>query len=427
MNESWPSVENAQLVQATCGAILQACDPAPAVTRYCATLDSNGLPISLLGIGKAAVPMTRAALDALGDRASEVLVLTTGHPDAGSLSERAEILVGDHPLATERNTRNANRLLEYLQGSGGNDRILLVLLSGGGSALTTRPAAGLTLEDITRVSSLLMRRGCPIDELNCVRKHCERLKGGRMAALNPTRRTMVCVLSDVIGEPISTIASGPFAPDPTTYADAMNVLAKYDATHESGGITEYLRAGMEGKHEETPKPGDPLFDRVSHEIVLNNPHATLAAREALCEPDRIPTTLSAHTGSAQDAAHRLTHALGDHHAVVMGGEPVVGDVPEGSLGGPMQEAVLATALELESDLFDWLVVGFATDGRDGPTDAAGAAIDRAMLARARDRGLPLEEALGSHDTHRVLSDMDALIRTGPTGTNVNDVLFAIRR
>jgi len=102
-------------------------------------------------------------------------------------------------------------------------------------------------------------------------------------------------------------------------------------------------------------------------------------------------------------------------------------VPEGSLGGPMQEAVLATALELESDLFDWLVVGFATDGRDGPTDAAGAAIDRAMLARARDRGLPLEEALGSHDTHRVLSDMDALIRTGPTGTNVNDVLFAIRR
>ncbi|MFI4893757.1 MAG: MOFRL family protein, partial [Phycisphaerales bacterium JB058] len=120
-------------------------------------------------------------------------------------------------------------------------------------------------------------------------------------------------------------------------------------------------------------------------------------------------------------------ALGQHNAVVLGGEPVVAGVPEGSLGGPIQEAVLAAALELESDLFDWLVMGLATDGRDGPTDATGAAIDRTMLRHARDRGLPLEDAIHSHNSHPLISDMNALIRTGPTGTNVNDVLIAIRR
>lgn len=426
MEQAWPCVENIELVQNVCGAILRVSDPTLRVRGVCDSLDTEGMRIALLGIGKASVPMARAAIETLGERAIRSLVVTTEHPDVEALSERSEVLVGDHPLATERNMRGAARVLEYLRAPEGSDQFLLVLLSGGGSALTTLPAPGLALADITRVSSHLMRRGCPIDELNCVRKHCELLKGGRMAALCAFKRIKVCVLSDVIGDPLTSIASGPFTSDPTTYGDAMNVLTKYDAISGFEAIAAHLRAGMDGAREETPKPGDALFASVSHEVVLNNAHATARACRTLGDLGHNPVELSAHTGEAIGGARLLAHALGDHHSVVMGGEPVVSGVPEGSRGGPMQEAVLGAALELESDLFDWLVMGFATDGRDGPTDAAGAAIDRAMVRRARAGGVPLEAALRSHDTHRVLSDIGALIRTGPTGTNINDVLIGVR-
>jgi len=427
MNTTWPTVENVELVKKLTGAILAAADPSPAVARFAYTLPSDGAPISLLAVGKAAVPMATSALDTLGDRVVRSLVFTTEHLGAKSLSARCEVLVGDHPLATPRNVEGSRRVVEYLRDPSGKDHLLLILLSGGGSALITLPAQGLALEDITRLSSALMRRGCAIDELNCVRKHCELSKGGRLAALSSAMRIKVCLVSDVIGDPLSVIASGPFAPDPTTFDDAMNVLLKFDAVGESESITQYLRTCMEGAHKETPKPGDPLFDRVTHDVVLSNTNAVEAAVDALSELGYSPATLRAHTGEAKDAAKQITLTLGEHDAVVMGGEPIVSGIEDGSVGGPMQEAVLAAALELERDLFDWLVFGLATDGRDGPTDAAGAAIDRRMLRRAREAGVALETSLNSHNTHPVLADMGALIRTGPTGTNINDVLIAIRR
>lgn len=427
MNTAWPTVENVELVRKLTGAILAAADPSPAVARFAETLPSDGAPISLLAVGKAAVPMATSALDTLGDRVARSLVFTTEHPGDDSLSARCEVLVGAHPLASQRNVIGSRRVVEYLRDPSGKDHLLLSLLSGGGSALLTLPAQGLALEDITRLSSALMRRGCAIDELNCVRKHCELSKGGRLAALSSAMRIKVCLLSDVIGDPLSVIASGPFAPDPTTYDDAMNVLLKFDAVGESEDITEHLRTGMEGAHKETPKPGDPLFDRVTHDVVLSNSNAVEATLNSLIESGFSPTTMRAHTGEAQDAAHQIAIMLGEHDSVVMGGEPIVSGIADGSIGGPVQEAALAAALELERDLFDWLVFGLATDGRDGPTDAAGAAIDRKMLRRAREAGVALETALTSHNTHTALAEMGALIRTGPTGTNINDVLVAIRR
>jgi len=427
MTTDWPSTENVELVQSVVRSILEASDPVPATTRCAESLLAIGAPIALLAVGKAAVPMASAALDALGDRVARALVVTTEHPNTDALRSRAEVLVGDHPLATDRNVRAAERVLGYARAPEGRDQFLLVLLSGGGSALLTLPASGLPLEDLTRVSGSLMRAGCPIDGLNCVRKHCELLKGGRLAALSSAMRIKVCVLSDVIGDPLSTIASGPFAPDPTTFADAMRVLEEFDCVGVSDRITAHLRAGTGNAHQETHKPGDPIFDCVSHEIVLSNKSAVNAAAEALRLSGLNPHVLNPNTGETKEAARDLARALGKDRAVVMGGEPVVSEINEGSRGGPMQEAVLSAALEFEADLFDWLVIGFATDGRDGPTDAAGAAIDRAMLRRARSQGLPLELALEHHDAYSALNTMHSLIRTGPTGTNVNDVLIAIRR
>lgn len=427
MDTTWPTIESIELVRSVTQAILAATDPSQAVARWAESLPVGDAPISLLAVGKAAIPMATSALNALGDRVARSLVYSTEHPSAPSLDSRCTVLIGDHPLATDRNVAGARQVVEFLADPSAADHHLIVLLSGGGSALLTLPAPGLPLDELTHLAATLMRRGCPIEELNCVRKHCEQLKGGRLAGTSSAKRTTVCVLSDVIGDPLTTIASGPFAPDPTTFADALDVLTQYDALDLSEAITDFVRAGAAGDHAETPKPGDPVFDRVTHNVILNNADAVLAARDAIRSPDHIPAILSVHTGTAQNAAKRLAEALGQHNAVVLGGEPVVAGVPEGSLGGPIQEAVLAAALELESDLFDWLVMGLATDGRDGPTDAAGAAIDRTMLRRARDRGLPLEDAIHSHNTHPLISDMNALIRTGPTGTNVNDVLIAIRR
>ncbi len=426
MRKAWPRVENVELVQSVVRSILLAGDPGPAVSRVAASLSGIESPIALLSVGKGAVPMARALLDAQGDRVCRSLVVTTEHPDAASLAPRSEVFIGDHPLASRRNLLAAERVREYVRAPEGRDQFLLVLLSGGASALLTLPVAGISLDELTRLSASLMRAGCPIDELNCVRKHCERLKGGRLAALSSAMRTRVLVLSDVIGDPLSTIASGPMAPDPTTFDDAMNVLTAFDAVGVSPAITEHLRTGMAGSHEETLKPGDPVFDGVTHEILLSNADAVRACESALASAGFRARVLAAHTGEAQSAARDLAKALHQDSAVIMGGEPVVSGIQAGFLGGPMQEAVLGAALALQGERFDWLVLGCATDGRDGPTDAAGAAMDSVSLSRARAQGIQLESALLTHHTHPALDQLGSLIRTGPTGTNINDVLLALR-
>lgn len=432
MDQIWPEVEQAELVRKVTTGILGAADPSEAARRCALSVPADIGSFRLLAVGKAAIPMAAAALNACGERISEALVVTTEHPGAGALSARAEVWVCDHPLATERNVRAAERVLGYGRALAGKDQFLLTLLSGGGSALLTLPEEGIELGDIVRVTGSLIRAGCPIEGLNRVRIACERLKGGRLGEACLGARVLVCVVSDVIGDPLSVVASGPFYPSERSASDAMTVLEKFGCVGESDRITSYLRARMVDAPEFAAKCGVSELPGVEHRVALSNRDAVRAALAALERADFPAKALEPWTGEASEGARVLAAALRScplqrgRGAAVMGGEPVVSGVKEGSLGGRMQESALALALELEGSGFEWLAMGLATDGRDGPTDVAGAAVDGAMLARARAMGLDLEGALARHETHAALRAMGALIVTGATGTNVNDVLIGVR-
>lgn len=406
--------------------ILEAADPGPATAKFCNELIASAPPTHLLAIGKAAISMSRSAQRVLGQQLQSSLVLTTPTTHATGLAKDIPLLTADHPLATGRNVQAASRVLEFVR-TLPSDAHLVVLLSGGGSALLTLPAPPVTLEDIRNVSDALMRAGCDIRSLNTVRKHIEQLKGGRLAQHVSAERTSVAAVSDVIGDDLSTIASGPFTPDPTTFAEALSVLDRFGCASVSGTITRYLEEGARGKHTETPKPDANELSTVEHRVILSNHHAVNAGAEFLRTKGFHPYQEHGYTGEARTLGKRSAELLKSHDAVVIGGEPIVTGVEQGAQGGPMQEAALAAAVALEKTGHDWLVLALATDGRDGPTDAAGAIIDRDAMQRAHRMGLSVEQALANHDTYPFLARVGALLTTGATGTNINDVLVVLRR
>lgn len=400
-------------------------DPRAITSVHCQILEDNP-PTHLLAIGKAAIPMTHAAQSKLADNLDSSLVISTPIHNKVSFSIGTEIYIADHPLATDRNLLAAQRTLDFVR-SLPPDARLLVLLSGGGSALLTLPAPPLSLNDIRTVTEELLRAGCNIHALNAVRKHIEQLKGGQLALISSAADTRVLLVSDVVGDDLSTIASGPFAPDSSTYSDALKVLRELGCIHASEIVTRYLEQGAAGKHEETPKPSDTAFDPVLSLVILSNQNAIHAATGVLESLDFNPYSEHSSTAEASELGIYAAILLDKHDSVVIGGEPVVTGIKPGSSGGPMQEAALAAALTLENRDHDWLVFSFATDGLDGPTSAAGAAITPTDLEQARSHSLPLEKALAEHNTHPLLSQMNCLIETGPTGTNINDVLVIVRR
>lgn len=414
-----------ELAQQLLHLIRLSADPQGFSKAHCQLLESNP-PTHLLAVGKAAIPMTHGAQKELADNLIVSLVISTPPPKAIRFRIETELHIADHPLATDRNLHAAQRTLEFVR-SLPSDARLLVLLSGGGSALLTLPAPSLTLDDIRTVTDELMRSGCNIHELNAVRKHIEQLKGGRLAQLSSAVNTHVVVVSDVVGDDLSTIASGPFTPDTSTFADALDVLRDHDCLSASDAVTRFLEQGAAGKHQETPKPGDAALNSTHDPFIMNNEAALDAAAAVLESHNFTPHTEPDATAEASELGIYAAKLLNKHDSVVIGGEPVVTGIKNGSSGGPMQEAALAAALTLENRDFDWLVFSFATDGIDGPTTAAGAAITPIDLEQARSRSLPLENALAEHNTHPLLAQMNCLIETGPTGTNINDVLVIVRR
>ncbi len=405
-------------------AILEAADPGPATAEFCTELIASAPPTHLLAIGKAAVSMTRSAQRVLGLQLQSSLVLTTPTSHATGLAKDTLLLTADHPLATGRNVQAASRVLEFVR-TLPKDAHLVVLLSGGGSAILTLPAPPVTLEDIRNVSDALMRAGCDIRSLNTVRKHIEQLKGGRLAQHVSAERTSVAVVSDVIGDDFSTIASGPFTPDPTTFAEALSVLDRFGCASVSGTVTRYLEEGARGKHPETPDAID--FGAIEHRVIMSNHSAVDAGAEFLRTRGFHPYQEHGYTGETRTLGKRSAELLKSHDAVVIGGEPIVTGVEQGARGGPMQEAALAAAVALEKSEHNWLVLALATDGRDGPTDAAGAIIDRDAMQRGHRMGLSVEQALANHDTYPFLARLVAHLTTGSTGTNINDVLVVLRR
>lgn len=412
-----PPVADAATLRALLEAVARAADPTRVTAEFCRRTLPHAPMLRVLSIGKAGVSMARAAAAVFGDRMTDGLVVAPEAQAACFAHTRGIALPSDHPLPTERSLAAADAVERFVTEG---DEPLVVLLSGGGSAMTVRPAPGIPLAALRAVADALMRAGATIDELNAVRKHLDHAKGGALALVARGRPTTVGVLSDVIGDRLDVISSGPFAPDPHTFADAHAVLRRYAVSISE--VDDAIAQGLAGHRPETPKPRDPRLAAVTHEILASNASVANAAADALRGIGLRPEIRIELRGEARqwgEIAAAALHAGAD--AIVLGGESVVRSVPSGALGGPVQEAVLAAAQALRHAT-GWLVVGFATDGIDGPTDAAGAALDPALLHAVPEPAA----ALTSHNTHNALAAADALIRTGPTGTNLNDVLIALR-
>lgn len=411
---------------------LDAGDPAAAVLSRWPTFLAHPRAgsVRLVAIGKASVAMSSAAAERLGVSLERGVVLAV--PERiGSvpLDARLEVHPADHPLPTERNVAGA-RAVQALVESCTPDHTLLVLISGGGSAHLTLPAAGLTLDDLRSVNRCLQHAGADIRQLNVVRKHTERLKGGGLAASCRAGSIMGLVMSDVIGDDLSTIASGPTAADPTTYGEALEVLRRFGCEHVAPAVTRHLMEGAAGRWAETPKPGDPRVVRVRHMIVANNRtvvEAVAARARGLGYDVDVrdePVLGEARDAGARFARQALMMGCGGPGALVAGGEPVV-RVGEGAgRGGPSQEFALSAALALGSARHV-AILAFSTDGVDGNSDAAGALLPAGLLETVRARGVDAEAALARHDATAWLDALGATLRTGPTGTNLNHVFVAL--
>lgn len=379
---------------------------------------------SLISVGKAAGTMMTATAGVLGERCIGGVAIS---PAPISCPHGVSCFVGGHPVPNERGADGAREIVRLASSLGDKDT-LLCLVSGGASALMTLPSAGLTVADIASTTTLLLRSGATIQELNCVRKHLDLLKGGRLAALAYPARVISLVLSDVIGDCLDTIASGPTVPDPTTVAEAIAVL---HAREVWDSVPSSVRAHLESGADESPKPGDARLEHAENHIIGSNVTAAAGAcaqAASLGYEARVVTTSLSGEASAMGAAivravREESARLGARVALVYAGETTV-TVRGHGVGGRNQELVLGAAMEMDG-VTNIAVASLGTDGIDGPTDAAGAVADGESISRARHRGRDPVAALAANDTYTFWKSLGALIRTGPTGTNVMDIVVAV--
>lgn len=382
----------------------------------------------VLGAGKAACAMAMGALEVLGDRiAGGSLTTKDGH---GCAVPRIEVWEAAHPVPDTRGMAGAADALRTARAAGPRD-LVLCLLSGGASALWAAPAAGLTLTDLQSVTDQLLRAGAGIHELNTVRKHLSRIGGGWLARAAAPARVVTLAVSDVVGGALDVIASGPTVPDPTTYEDALEVLAR----HSIGtpyAVRAHLQAGDAGEVEETPKPFDAVFLRASAHVIAGNADALRgAAREAERLGYRARIVADDVEGEARSVGEQVgllvRNTLAERPdgpvALLLGGETTV-TVHGRGRGGRNQELALAVAMEIEG-VEGVLAASLGTDGTDGPTDAAGAFADGGTVARGEAAGLDARDALRRNDAYPFLRAAGDLIVTGPTGTNVNDLVLVL--
>lgn len=377
--------------------------------------------VRVIAVGKAAPPMARAACDELGERVLSCLVVAP-HDVAGDDT----VVRGAHPVPDASSVAAGARVLEALRACRPAER-LLVLLSGGASSIIAYPLDGIDIDEYAACVRGLMQRGADIAELNTVRRHIDRLKGGRAARIARGVPTLCVALSDVVGDAPDVIASGPLSPDPTTREDARVVLRRLQLWDQ---CAPSIRAALEAG-EETPKPGDAVFDTVRVRIVGGNLVAregAATAAEALGYTVRrapLPVTGEAHEAGESLAAEALA-MLRDGSTgacIIAGGETTV-TVRGAGRGGRNQELVLAACIALGGA--QGIVVGsVGTDGVDGASDAAGAVADEQTLRRAAAAGVDPSAALAANDSYSFFRDAGGLIVTGPTGTNVNDVHVAL--
>jgi glycerate 2-kinase len=402
---------------------IRAIDPAPIVASH--LREGPWTRVHVIAAGKAAAAMAAAAERALGALIHQGVVVTPG--PSGDADSRLQWLTAAHPIPTPQSEAAGRWCLEIAQGVGVEDQ-LLVLLSGGASALMVVPADGVTLADKGRTTDVLLRAGADIRALNTVRKHLSAIKGGALA-LASRGDTRTLAISDVVGDDLSVIASGPTVPDASTFQEAVGIVRRFGGEAAfPAAVVSHLRSGAAGEIADTPKPGDPRLSRASAHVIASRHDAMRgAAAEAKRLGYQAVVVANAVVGEASAAApaHFAAQAARIRDdagpvCIISSGETVV-HVKGPGRGGRNQEFVLALAPELRGIGRPAAAASVGTDGIDGPTDAAGALADATTLERAAAAGADYREHLRQNDTYTFFARLGDLIHTGPTGTNVGDL------
>jgi glycerate 2-kinase len=388
--------------------------------------------IYVIGAGKATAKMARAVEELLGERIRGGLVIVkAGH--AVPLQQVAIVEAG-HPVPNEAGVKATETIIAFLQRSGEQD-LVISLISGGASALLSCPTTGVSLQDKQKTTQALLNCGAKIQEINAIRKHISKVKGGRLAELAQPSTVVSLLLSDVIGDSIDHIGSGPTAPDSSTFSDCLSVIERYDVgAMIPRAVRKLLERGAAGEIAETPKPGNPIFQKVLNLIIGNNRLALSAARDKAQALGYQTMVLSSsiegearnvaidHVAMAKDLASARSEVR-KPACIISGGETTVTIQGKGS-GGRNQEFALAAAIEIDG--MDGIVVLSAgTDGTDGPTDAAGGIVDGTTLRRATKKGLDARTHLSANDSYPFLKSVGDLVMTGPTLTNVMDLRLVL--
>ncbi len=414
---------------------LLAVDPYKAAASYADTIRSaykngNFRKCVLIGFGKAASLMSKAIEDNLGDLLSGGIIVTKyGHSAQGDRKNKIITFEAGHPLPDENGLKAAREIVGLLKEADRNT-LVICLISGGGSALLVAPYGNITLADKQEVTGMLLKAGADIYELNTVRKHISAVKGGRLAEAAQPASIISLILSDVMGDRLDMIASGPTAPDKTTYNDAHNVLLKYKLEDRlPANVAKTINKGIRGILPETPKDDDPVFQRVRNIIIGSNRMARDAAGKAAELSGYKTTVISTElSGEASIVAGELarkaidfkkTLAPGDKACLIAGGETTV-TVRGNGKGGRNTELALVFGMEIKG-LQGITFLSAGTDGTDGPTDAAGAFADGQTVAKAAGAGIDAWEYLKNNDSYTFFTRTGDLFVTGPTGTNVMDI------
>jgi glycerate 2-kinase len=393
--------------------------------------------VHLIAFGKAACAMARAAREVIPPHRLAGRGIAVTNRENETAVDHVEVIGASHPLPDAAGLEGAKLIADKVRGAQ-NGELVLVLVSGGGSALIPYPAPSITLEEKIATTDLLLACGANINQINCVRKHLSQIKGGGLAKMAAPADLHALILSDVLGDDLSAIASGPTVPDDTTFADAIDVLKSKDVWNQvPANVRHHLEQGRQGRIPETPKSGDDAFQHATHTLIGSNAISVRAIMEAAEALGYEATLYSDHLcGEARDEAEKLAiHAkhlidsgIAKPVALLAGGETTVTLKGTGR-GGRNQEMALAFACAAEKHGLtgDWAFLSGGTDGRDGPTDAAGGLVDPNTVQRMRHAGIDPLALLDNNDAYNALKNAGDLLDTGATGTNVADLQVLLIR
>lgn len=419
---------------------VRAVEPGAAVKKYCKvendTIYVNGKRYALsdiqniyiVGAGKATAPMAAAIEDILGDMITEGIInVKYGHI---AKLNTIRLIEAGHPIPDAQGQHGANEILNLIKKAGEKD-LVICLISGGGSALLPLPVEKISLKDKQENIRVLLSCGASIHEINAIRKHISKIKGGRLAKEAFPAALVTLILSDVVGDDMDVVASGPTVPDPSTFRDCIRIIQKYNIENKlPETVLEYIKDGITGKENETPCKGDRVFERTQNVIIGSNMEAILAAQKAAEDLDYNTIILSsmiqgetrhiaiAHTAIAKQIL-KTGHPIQPPACVLSGGETTV-TVTGAGKGGRNQEFALASVVDISTQ-HNIVVLSCGTDGNDGDTDAAGAVADSDTLKRSREMGIAPIAFLENNDSYHFFEKLGDLIRTGPTNTNVMDL------